>query len=130
MSGPICPECSCPHLVVDPDEDWNAGNGRCKLCGWEGKFDPNLRRTLRPEHHSRCAQKLEAKEAGKLFFLKIYVEEGADKTKAMSPVTKLLDISSYSSKGNFIMLEREERPTEELMAEIEACDGIEKVAVF
>ena len=132
MSGPICPDCSWGHIV-----DREAGNSTCEnacvFCGWEGERLPYKRLHI-VDHEEQVAvhaDKVARREAGQLFFLRVYFDGEGE--QAGDPVDEAIDewlgVLGQSWRGGYSYAELPERPVADAIARLEALPGVTKVVV-
>jgi hypothetical protein len=115
MSGPVCPDCGHP-VGVSP----------CDLCGWNGDVESLGRKTLTPEGEEAVAAESQAREEGRLFFILVEVEPGADLPDA---IMGLFDAPSSSRMGTRHVMKVSTRPSDEAVRAVLALPGVKAVRV-
>lgn len=130
MSGFVCPDCDCQHFRTWHEEGGGKEFGQCLICGWEGEMTP-FRTFLTDEDHARCHEMARLKADGRLFFLRIFLEDKDDTKDAMAKVAALLGgMLTWTNREGVALIQMEARPEDGLLKDMETLDGVKKVSLF
>ena len=125
MSGAFCPYCSDGNFKKADGKD------QCQMCGWKGKLDEQFRSWLTEEVTESLAKDRALKKAGKLVYLRIYHEAGADIQFNIIDVLKVNGCGNAPSDGKDCVIARmDKKPTSAMLAKLKKMKGVEKVEVW
>ena len=127
MSGPICPDCSLLAL-----EEAGKSKMKCPICGWKGKMPPRkiMGASMGDSLWKETKEKLQLREAGKLFYYRIYLKGTEDqKSDALFDIMDILDVDTVDGSDVLFFHVREEL-SEGQLKEVKALKAVRKIKVF
>ena len=136
MSGATCEECGSPYLKSIDKEDLGPEPYQCVLCGWQGDISCRPRKWLTQESNDSYSELFKRKKEGKLFYVKVYIDEsleGTDEDPTFTVLGKMKTGGCSSvgeGKDRHLLFEVEARPSDELIDNVKKIKGIRHITVF
>ena len=127
MSGPICPDCSLLAL-----EEAGKSKMKCPICGWKGEMPPRkiMGASMGNRLWDETKEKLQLREAGKLFYYRIYLKGTEDqKSDALFDIMDILDLDTVDG-SDMLFFHVREKLSEEQLKEVKALKAVRKIKVF
>ena len=130
----MCPDCGQAWFkrVTEGKAIVKLPFDQCTICGWIGNMLELGRKIPTQDMWSSLAEEKAKKEAGKLFFVRVYFnKEPGDKTfDVMEAIDSHGASNSNSAKKQAIILRVEKRPTDEQLANVKKISGVVAVEVW